>query len=66
MAPGRGGVSAGLQVPSHVDGSVVEPTPSPRAMDTLACEIRGDEGQEEVWVKFENYYSGRADKVVKA
>jgi Rieske Fe-S protein len=44
-----------------LDGAVIEPSPSPRPMDTLECQVRG--GQ--VLVKFENFYSGRTDKVVK-
>jgi Rieske Fe-S protein len=44
-----------------VDGAIIEPSPSPRAMDTLECEVN----QEEILVKFENFYTGKADKVVK-
>jgi Rieske Fe-S protein len=44
------------------DGAIIEPSPSPRAMDSLACKIDGDE----VLVKFENFYSGKAEKIVKA
>jgi Rieske Fe-S protein len=44
-----------------LDGSIIEPSPSPRPMDSLQCEVRGDE----ILVKFEEFYSGRADKVVK-
>lgn len=44
-----------------LDGAVIEPSPSPRPMDTLQCQVRNDE----VLVKFEEFYSGRADKVVK-
>ena len=44
-----------------LDGAIIEPSPSPRPMDTLECEVRG----QEVLVKFEDFYSGRADKVVK-
>lgn len=45
-----------------VDGAIIEPSPSPRAMDTLECEVK----QEEILVKFENFYTGKADKVVKS
>jgi Rieske Fe-S protein len=44
-----------------VDGAIIEPSPSPRAMDTLPCEVE----QDEILVKFENFYTGKADKVVK-
>jgi Rieske Fe-S protein len=44
-----------------VDGAIIEPSPSPRAMDSLACEVEADE----ILVKFENFYTGKADKVVK-
>jgi menaquinol-cytochrome c reductase iron-sulfur subunit len=44
-----------------VDGAIIEPSPSPRAMDTLPCEVNADE----ILVKFENFYTGKADKVVK-
>ena len=44
-----------------VDGAIIEPSPSPRAMDTLAYEV----DQDEILVKFENFYTGKADKVVK-
>ncbi len=45
-----------------VDGAIIEPSPSPRGMDTLACEVQ----QDEILVKFENFYTGKADKVVKS
>ena len=44
-----------------VDGAIIEPSPSPRAMDTLPCEVEADE----ILVKFENFYTGKADKVIK-
>jgi Rieske Fe-S protein len=43
------------------DGAIVPPSPSPRAMDSLACEVR----QDEILVKFENFYSGKAEKIAK-
>lgn len=60
------GPSGTFKCPCHnsqftPDGAIIEPSPSPRAMDTLACEVRG----QEILVKFEEFYSGRADKVVK-
>jgi menaquinol-cytochrome c reductase iron-sulfur subunit len=39
--------------------------PSPRPMDSLAYEIRDNRGVKEVWVKFENFYTGIAEKVAK-
>jgi Rieske Fe-S protein len=43
------------------DGAIVPPSPSPRAMDSLACEVK----QEEILVKYENFYSGKAEKIAK-
>ncbi len=61
------GTSNTFKCPCHnssftVDGQIIEPSPSPRPMDTLACETRG----QEILVQFENFYTGKADKVVKA
>ncbi|HTM53619.1 MAG TPA: Rieske 2Fe-2S domain-containing protein [Pirellulales bacterium] len=44
-----------------VEGQVIEPSPSPRNMDTLECRMQGDE----ILVKFENFYTGKAEKIVK-
>ena len=42
-----------------LSGAVNDPaSPSPRDMDTLDVEIRGDE----VWVRFQNFLPGRAEK----
>ncbi len=42
-----------------LDGSIDDPSsPSPRDMDALEVEVRGDE----VWVKFQNFLPGREDK----
>ena len=59
-----------FQCPCHssafaLDGAVMS-GPSPRGMDTLACEIRDGQGVAEVWVKFENFYTGRTEKDPKA
>jgi len=44
-----------------LDGKISDPTsPSPRAMDTLEVEIRDGK---EVWVKFQNYQAGKAEKI---
>jgi Rieske Fe-S protein len=40
--------------------------PSPRGLDTLEYEVREVEGRQEVWVKFENFYTGIAQKRAKA
>lgn len=60
-----------FQCPCHnsafgLDGSIIEPSPSPRPMDTLEAQIRTEGDSQSIWVKFENYYSGRAEKSVKA
>jgi menaquinol-cytochrome c reductase iron-sulfur subunit len=44
-----------------VDGQIIQPSPSPRAMDTLACKVQGAE----VLVQYENFYSGKTEKVAK-
>jgi menaquinol-cytochrome c reductase iron-sulfur subunit len=44
-----------------VDGARIEPSPSPRPMDTLECEV----AKQEVLVKFESFYSGTSEKVAK-
>lgn len=44
-----------------LDGGIVSPSPSPRTMDTLECEVH--DGR--VVVKWENYYSGIAEKVAR-
>lgn len=46
-----------------VDGNISDPSsPSPRGMDSLEVELRGDE----VWVKFRNFQAGRAEKIPTA
>ncbi|MDB6037210.1 MAG: Rieske iron-sulfur protein [Verrucomicrobiales bacterium] len=43
-----------------VDGKIDDPkSPSPRAMDELQVEVKGSD----VWVRFENFQTGRADKI---
>lgn len=60
--PGR----KGFFCPCHdshfaIDGTIADQrSPSPRALDTLEVEIRNGL---EVWVKFQNFQSGRPDKV---
>jgi Rieske Fe-S protein len=44
-----------------VTGKIDDPTsPAPRGMDTLEAEVRNGK---EIWVKFENFQAGRAEKV---
>ena len=45
-----------------LDGGIVAPSPSPRAMDGLECRV-GKNG--EVAVKWQNFYSGVAEKVAR-
>lgn len=43
-----------------LDGSIADPkSPSPRAMDALEAEVRNGE----VWVRFQNFRKGSADKI---
>jgi menaquinol-cytochrome c reductase iron-sulfur subunit len=49
-----------------VDGAIIQPSPSPRPMDALAVELRESNGTKDVWVKFENFYTGTAERVPKA
>ena len=42
-------------------GKIDDPTsPAPRGMDTLEAEVRGGK---DIWVKFQNFQAGRAEKV---
>lgn len=56
----------GFKCPCHdssfkIDGSLLDPnSPSPRAMDELSVEIRKGT---EVWVKFQNFRAGVAEKI---
>jgi Rieske Fe-S protein len=60
--PGRGN----FLCPCHnsaftIDGRIADTaSPSPRDMDSLQVELRNER---EIWVKFENFKAGRADKV---
>lgn len=46
-----------------LDGGIVEPSPSPRVMDSLECRV---EPNGEVAVKWENFASGIAEKRVRS
>jgi len=48
----------------ELDGSRVEPSPSPRDMDTLVVDPERLK-QGEVWVEFVNYYPGKEHKEAK-
>jgi menaquinol-cytochrome c reductase iron-sulfur subunit len=50
----------------QLDGQIIEPSPSPRPMDSLSCEVRDNHGVKEVWVKFESFYTGVAEKIAKS
>jgi menaquinol-cytochrome c reductase iron-sulfur subunit len=59
------------QCPCHnsafqLDGSIIQPSPSPREMDELACQVRSVDGRQEVWVKFQDFLPGRAEAIPKA
>jgi menaquinol-cytochrome c reductase iron-sulfur subunit len=45
----------------QVDGQIIEPSPSPRGLDALQCKVT----DQEILVKYESFYTGRAEKVVK-
>ena len=43
-----------------LDGKILDPkSPSPRGLDELAVELRGDE----IWVKFQNFRAGVKDRI---
>jgi Rieske Fe-S protein len=46
-----------------LDGGIVQPSPSPRPMDSLECRV-GENG--EVAVKWQNFYTGVAEKVASS
>jgi menaquinol-cytochrome c reductase iron-sulfur subunit len=45
------------------DGTIIQPSPAARAMDTLLVEIRGED---EVWVRFQDFKAGTSEKVAVA
>jgi menaquinol-cytochrome c reductase iron-sulfur subunit len=49
-----------------IDGAIIQPSPSPRAMDSLKVDIREDAAGKMVWVQFENFYTGISEKLPKA
>jgi menaquinol-cytochrome c reductase iron-sulfur subunit len=50
----------------EVDGQRVLPCVAPRGLDTLQCEVRRHGDEEQIVVTFANYYSGLAEKKLKA
>ena len=62
---GYSSAHGGYLCPCHnssfsLDGAILNPkSPSPRGMDALHAEVRGNG---EVWVKFQNFRKGSADK----
>jgi menaquinol-cytochrome c reductase iron-sulfur subunit len=49
----------------RLDGAIIAPSPSPRRMDELTCEVRENHGVKEIWVNYESFQSGIAEKVPK-
>ena len=47
------------------DGQIIQPSPAPRPMDTLVCKVVDGAGVKEVWVEFQNFYTGSANKIAK-
>ena len=59
-----------FQCPCHnsafqLDGSIIQPTPSPRPMDKLQCQVRAVDGRQEVWVQFQDFLPGREEAIPK-
>jgi menaquinol-cytochrome c reductase iron-sulfur subunit len=46
-----------------LNGAIIEPSPSPRAMDKLPVD---EKPNGEIWVKYENFYTGIKDQKVKS
>jgi menaquinol-cytochrome c reductase iron-sulfur subunit len=60
-----------FQCPCHnsafqLDGEIIQPSPSPRAMDKLECKIDKVDGREEILVKFQDFLPGRGEAIPKA
>ena len=47
------------------DGQIIQPSPAPRSMDTLVCKLIDNKGTKEVWIEFQNFYTGSAEKIAK-
>jgi menaquinol-cytochrome c reductase iron-sulfur subunit len=48
-----------------MDGAIIQPSPSPRAMDSLNVDVRNEGENKFVWVQFENFYTGITKKLPK-
>ncbi len=62
--------SSKFQCPCHnsafaLSGAIIEPSPSPRPLDSLKVQLTGEPGKEEVWVDYHNYKTGIAEKQVR-
>lgn len=60
-----------FQCPCHtsafeLSGERIEPSPSPRDMDPLEIDEKKLAETGEIWVKFQNFYPGKAKREVKA
>ncbi len=49
-----------------LSGAIRQPSPSPRPMDQLKCEVRSASGVAEVWVDYQDFYTGVSKQEVKA
>lgn len=49
----------------QLDGQIIQPSPAPRRMDSLVCKVIDSKGTKEVWVEFQNFYTGSAEKIAK-
>jgi menaquinol-cytochrome c reductase iron-sulfur subunit len=63
--------SSKFQCPCHnssfeLNGDMIQPTPSPRRLDDLKVSLQGEPGKEEVWVEYQNFKTGIAEKEVRA
>jgi quinol---cytochrome c reductase iron-sulfur subunit, bacillus type len=59
-----------FQCPCHnsafqLDGSKIEPSPSPRPMDKLNCKLRDESGRLQIWVEFKDFLPGREERIAK-
>ena len=57
-----------FQCPCHnsafqLDGSIIQPSPSPRDMDKLECKVETVEGRQEIWVRFHDFLPGREQAI---
>jgi menaquinol-cytochrome c reductase iron-sulfur subunit len=67
---GYNGEARQFRCPCHtsafeLDGTMIRPSPSPRGMDSLEYEIRDADGSPEIWVKFQNFQTGKPEKIAR-